>query len=131
MEAEEARMSNRLERWRRRTQSELPTVTVCRGGDCGSRRKHPGFDHVEQLRRIRGELDGTAASVVVSRCQDLCAFSNVVRVTPGRRGRDAGVRPVWMGRMLDDAATDSLVEWVRTTGAAARPTAALADHVIG
>lgn len=101
-------MSRRLERWRGRLEQELPEVVVCRGGDCGSRRKHPGFDHVGQLARIR-EAVQDRGTVTVSRCLDACERSNVVVVIPGRRAREAGARPCWVGEVLDDATTAAVI----------------------
>jgi (2Fe-2S) ferredoxin len=105
-------MSRRLERWRGRLEADRPEVVVCRGGDCGSRRKHPGFDHVGQLARFREELGGEDATVSVSKCLDACEFSNVVVVVPGRRARDVGAQPLWVGRVLDDATTGAVIDRV-------------------
>lgn len=104
-------MSRRLERWRGRLEQELPEVVVCRGGDCGSRRKHPGLDHVEQLTRIRDALQDRG-TVTVSRCLDACERSNVVVLVPGRRGREAGAVPCWIGEVLDAPMTDAVIESV-------------------
>lgn len=119
-------MSRRLDRWRGRLEADLPEVVVCRGGDCGSRRKHPRFDHVGQLARIRDELDGERATVSVSKCLDACECSNVVVIVPGRAARDAGAEPVWVGYALDDTTTDALIDWVGTAGTRAAPPAAVA-----
>ena len=95
----------------------LPVVVVCRGGDCGSRVKHPGFDHPGQLREIRGRLEGTA-EVVSSSCLDACDQSNVVVVLPGERGRAAGGQAVWIGEVNDLETTDDVIRWVRDGGPA-------------
>lgn len=94
-----------------------PVVVVCRGGDCGSRTKHPGVDHLAQLRVLRGRLEG-AAEVVSSSCLDACEHSNVVVVLPGRPGRDAGGQPVWIGEVLDPETTEDLAGWVLAGGPA-------------
>lgn len=120
-------MSRRLERWRGGVEADQPEIVVCRGGDCGSRRKHPRFDHVGQLARIREGLDGIA-TVAVSRCLDACEFSNVVVMVPGRRARDAGAEPVWVGEVLDDDTTAAVVDWVTPTGIRAEPPEPLRAH---
>lgn len=89
-----------------------PIVVVCRGGDCGSRRKHRATDHAAQLTRISKRIDSATASVAVSKCLDACDFSNVIVVVPGAAGRTAGIEPTWVGGVLDDAATDDIIEWV-------------------
>lgn len=82
-------------------------VVVCRGGDCGSKQKHPGFDHAQQLRTIRAAADDTTR-VVVSRCLDACEHSNVVVVGPG----DCGGETVWIGGANDDETTADIVAWL-------------------
>lgn len=95
-------------------ESAEPLVVVCRGGDCGSRRKHPEVDHQAQLAAIR-EGVGAGASVVVSRCLDACDHSNVVVVLPGSAGRDFA-EPVWVGEVNDQATTAEVIEWVQQGG---------------
>jgi len=75
---------------------ESNVVAVCRGGDCGSKQKHPGFDHARQLRTIRAAADNRTR-VLVSRCLDACEHSNVVVVVPG----DSGGETVWIGGAND------------------------------
>jgi len=91
-------------------------VVVCRGGDCGNRTKHPGFDHLGQLRRLRDEVDARSARVVSSTCLDACEHSNVVVVVPGTPGLARGGAAVWLGEVLDEATTAELVDWVRAGG---------------
>ena len=114
-------MPKRSPKARRRPQKvdgpQLPVVVVCRGGDCGSRVKHPGFDHLGQLREIRSGLEG-AAEVMSSSCLDACEHSSVVVVLPGERGRAAGGEPVWIGEVNDLETTDDVVRWVRDGGPA-------------
>ncbi|MGT2427364.1 hypothetical protein [Amnibacterium kyonggiense] len=119
-------MSRRLERWRGRLVADRPEVVVCRGGHCGSRREHPGFDHGAQLERFRDELRGAPVTVSVSKCLDECDHANVVVVTPG--GPAAGAPPVWVGSVLDDATTDAVIEWVRGTGGFGEPPEAVGAH---
>lgn len=95
-----------------RFQPRRPVVVVCRGGDCGSQRKHRELDHVAQLARFRNEIDASAASVTVSKCLDACDFSNVVVVVPGAEGRHEGLESTWVGGVLDDATTDDVIAWV-------------------
>ena len=97
------------------TGSGLPVVVVCRGGDCGSRTKHPGFDHRAQLCEIRGRLE-QRAEVVSSSCLDACEHSNVVVVLPGRDARAAGGQPVWIGQVNDADTTTEVVDWVDAGG---------------
>lgn len=95
--------------------SEQVTVVVCRGGDCGSRRKHPDVDHTAQLAALRAGTAG-AATVIPSKCLDACEHSNVIVVMPGDAGSAAGATPVWIGEANDEAMTDDIVEWVRAGG---------------
>jgi (2Fe-2S) ferredoxin len=84
-------------------------VAVCRGGDCGSRHKHPDTDHRDQLGRFR---DALGRDLVVSRCLDACEHSNVVVVvphTPGGREKD---EPVWVGEVNDPETTADLLDWI-------------------
>lgn len=99
-----------------------PLVVVCRGGDCGSKRKHSGTDHLAQLRRLRTEVETASASVVTSKCLDACDFSNVIVVVPGARERAAGVEATWIGRVLDGEATGDVIAWVNAGIAAETPT---------
>lgn len=87
------------------------TVVVCRGGDCGSRAKHPDVDHVGLLRETRDTLAG-AARVVPSRCLDACEHSNVVVVVPA--GDDG--EEVWIGDVNDHGVNAALTEFVRSGG---------------
>jgi (2Fe-2S) ferredoxin len=96
-------------------------VVVCRGGDCGSRRKHPEVDYVGQLRRMREGLDG-AALVVTSKCLDACEHSNVVVIVPGAEARETDPTPVWLGTVNDEDTTEGVVEWVSAGGPATAPT---------
>ncbi|WP_375386892.1 (2Fe-2S) ferredoxin domain-containing protein [uncultured Amnibacterium sp.] len=121
-------MSRRLDRWRGRLEADQPEVVVCRGGDCGSRRTHPRVDHAGQLARLREALDGQHATVVASRCLDACDRSNVVVVSPGRQGREAGIEPVWFGEVLDEAATEAVVDWVASGDARTEPPPLLGGH---
>lgn len=98
-------------------------MVVCRGGDCGSRRKHPDVDHGAQLEAFRSRTPGDVA-VVPSKCLDACEHSNVVVVMPGDEGAAAGAGPVWIGEVNDPAVTDDIIEWVGSGGPAiaAEPT---------
>ena len=91
------------------------TVFLCRGCCCGTDRKHPHFDHAAQLRRVRDQA-GPRAQVRVSDCLGPCECSNVAVVVPGRQARRAGARPMWLGWVLDDEATDAIAAWVRAGG---------------
>lgn len=99
------------------TSSTRPLVVVCRGGDCGNRTKHPGFDHADQLRELRTSLQ-PAADVVTSSCLDACDSSNVIVVVPGQLGRTAGGEPAWIGQANDPDTTRDIVDWVAAGGPA-------------
>lgn len=92
-------------------------VVVCRGGDCGSRRKHPALDHVDQLRRIREGI-GEDVTVAVSKCLDACTHSNVVVVIPGAKARVIDPSPVWIGELNDTESTNDVIAWVADGGPA-------------
>lgn len=104
--------------------SDAQVVVVCRGGDCGNRTKHPGFDHLEQLRTIR---DGARqqgqgrVTVVTSKCLDACEQSNVIVVVPGPEGRSAGAGPTWVGTTHDGDTTADIVSWVDAGGPGVAP----------
>ena len=101
------------------------TVSVCRDCCCGTRRKHPHVDHDALLQRLVSGTQGRAR-VAVSTCLLACQSSNVVVVAPGRRGREAGGRPVWFQQVLDDSAVDAIAEWVHRGGPGL---AALPEHL--
>lgn len=92
------------------------TVTVCRGGECGSRNKHPDTDHRAQLARIQDHL-ATSAVVKISKCLDACEHSNVIVVSPPPLGDNNGAESLWVGTMNeeDDSTTD-LIAWVAAGG---------------
>lgn len=99
------------------TRDEQPAacvVRVCRGGDCGSKAKHPGTDHRAQLAQITDQL-AQHAKVMVTKCLDACEHSNVIVVTPNPAHTD-DADPVWLGQMNDATATADLIDWVRCGG---------------
>lgn len=99
-------------------------VTVCRDCCCGSR-KVSGVDHDAQLARLRGE-----AQVRVSDCLDVCERANVIVVQPSTEGRAAGARPVWLGFVNNDEATEDVAAWIRAGGPGVAPIPAILDlHV--
>ncbi|GAA1899501.1 hypothetical protein LX12_002047 [Williamsia serinedens] len=93
----------------------MPTVTVCRGCCCGTRKKHPDVDHDAQLDVLR-ESVRDVARVRTSDCLDDCKRSNVVVVSPSRAGRAEGGRPVWLQKVLTASAIDAIGEWIRAGG---------------
>ncbi len=104
----------------KRKQSERPahddlTVVVCRGGDCGSRRKHPGTDHQAQLSALRS-IARPGTRVLVSKCLDACDHSNVVVVAPGADGVAQGEGAVWIGEANDADTTTEIVRGVDEGG---------------
>lgn len=90
------------------------TVTICRGGRCGTPRV-PGLDHGAQLAHLRRSL-AEAAQVRVSGCLDACEHANVIVVQPSVAGRAAGGRPTWLGMVNDADAGDDIAAWVRAGG---------------
>lgn len=97
-----------------------PLVTACRGCCCGTAKKHPDVDHDALLDRLTTGV-GAGARVRTSECLGPCAESNVVVVTPAPAARLRGARTVWLRRVLDAAATDAVVEWVRAGGPGTPP----------
>jgi (2Fe-2S) ferredoxin len=91
-------------------------VSVCRGCCCGTQAKHPGTDHAEHLARLRGAFTGTGVRLRITDCLDACGHSNVVVVSPSAAGRTAGVRPVWLGEVLDTEPIDDIAAWVTAGG---------------
>ncbi|WP_193518478.1 (2Fe-2S) ferredoxin domain-containing protein [Nocardiopsis kunsanensis] len=108
-------------------------LTVCRGCCCGTRKKVPGVDHEAQLARLSTIEDHTGRTVPVRRsdCLDRCSEANVVVVQPSARGRAAGGRPVWLGRVTDDHLVEALDDWIFEGGPGLTPLPeALRAHVI-
>jgi len=92
-----------------------PAVTVCRDCCCGTTRKHPSADHDAQLEALREGVAGFGR-VVVSQCLLACERSNVVVVSPAPEQRAAGVKPVWLARILFPRETQAVIDWVREGG---------------
>ncbi|MEV0241204.1 (2Fe-2S) ferredoxin domain-containing protein [Streptomyces sp. NPDC050674] len=96
-------------------------VVVCRDCCCGTR-KIRGVDHAAQTDRLR-----EVAPVRVSDCLDVCDQANVIVVQPSTEGRAAGGRPVWLGLVNDQAATEDVVSWVRAGGPGVAPVPEILD----
>ncbi|WP_225080056.1 (2Fe-2S) ferredoxin domain-containing protein [Streptomyces sp. CoT10] len=90
-------------------------VVVCRDCCCGSP-KVTGVDHAAQTARLRAEVP-----VRISDCLDVCEQANVIVVQPSAAGRTAGARPVWLGLVNDEDATEDIVAWVRAGGPGVAP----------
>ncbi|MEU6153822.1 (2Fe-2S) ferredoxin domain-containing protein [Actinosynnema sp. NPDC047251] len=75
-------------------------------------KKHPEYDHDEQLRRLEAvaERSGGRVRVRTADCLDACENSNIVVVKP------PGAKPVWLGLVLHDAVMDDLEQWLTTGG---------------
>lgn len=101
-----------------------PLVTACRGCCCGTA-KHPDVDHAALLDRLTAGL-GDGARVRTSDCLGPCEESNVVVVAPAPAARLRGARAVWLRGVLDERATDAVVEWVRAGGPGTPPPAGMA-----
>lgn len=95
--------------------NKVPTVTVCRGCCCGTRKKHPDVDHDAQLDELRRSVQD-AARVRTSDCLDDCKRSNVMVVSPSRAGRAEGGRPVWLQKVLTVSAMQDIGEWLHAGG---------------
>lgn len=95
----------------RRVDRDEAVVVVCRGGDCGSRLKHPRTDHPGQLRQIRAAVEPNA-TVLVSKCLDACEHSNVIVVIPDAATRTTGEGPTWIGGVNDEDTTNDITQWV-------------------
>ncbi|MBR8638964.1 (2Fe-2S) ferredoxin domain-containing protein [Streptomyces tuirus] len=96
-------------------------VVVCRDCCCGNP-KVTGVDHAAQTERLRA-----SAPVRVSDCLDVCDQANVIVVQPSAEGRAAGARPVWLGLVNDQAATEDVVSWVREGGPGVAPRPEILD----
>lgn len=101
-------------------------VVVCRGGDCGSRRKHPGVDYAGQLRLLRRDLAGKAL-VATSKGLDACEHSNVVVVVPGVKARPTDPAPIWFGGVNDPDTLEGLSQSVSEDKLIPRPSSVAAD----
>lgn len=95
--------------------TDKPTVTVCRGCCCGTVKKHPTIDHDARLANLRNLVEGIG-NLRTSDCLGPCERSNVVVVSPSGRGRRAGGRPTWLGRVLDARAETAIFNWLRDGG---------------
>ncbi|MEV0681136.1 (2Fe-2S) ferredoxin domain-containing protein [Actinosynnema sp. NPDC050436] len=75
-------------------------------------KKHPEYDHEEQLRRLEAvaERSGGRVRVRTADCLDACENSNIVVVKP------PGAKAVWLGFVLHDAVMDDLEQWLVTGG---------------
>ncbi len=106
-----------------------PTVTVCRGCCCGTVKKHPTIDHDARLANLRNLVEGIG-NLRVSDCLGPCERSNVVVVSPSKRGHRVGGRPVWLGYVLDAAAEADIATWLLDGGPGlAPPPKALASFI--
>ena len=109
-------------------QASTSTIAVCRSCCCGALTKHPDVDHDSQLDQLQAGA-GHTVRVQVSECLDVCDRSNVVVVRPSPAGRLCGGRPVWLGEVLDAAATAAILNWVNEGGPGIAPMPkALARH---
>lgn len=86
-------------------------LVVCRGGDCGSRIKHPELDHREQLRTVR-ETAPDQVAVLTSRCLEACDHSNVFVVIPAAHALSQGQKPTWIGEVNDEETTKDVLAWI-------------------
>jgi hypothetical protein len=95
-------------------------VTLCRGGRCGSPRKHPDIDHALQRERLEDLADAGYAALRVSPCLGECRRGNVVVVRPALSARLKGERPIWIGP-VDDELLPQLEDWIRAGGPGRAP----------
>ncbi len=121
-------MNNKRSKTRTSLPPEQTIIVVCRGGDCGSRRKHANLDHAQQLAAIR-EATAGHATVLVSKCLDACSHSNVVVVVPDLENQRLAAQPVWLGDVNNDEITADLIEWSRSSACwTVRPPALIDIH---
>jgi len=92
-----------------------PTVTVCRGCCCGTRKKRPKFDHDAQLKSLRNLTEGVG-NLRISDCLGPCKRANVIVISPSKSGKKKGGRPTWLGFVLDAAAATDISDWLRDGG---------------
>ncbi|MEU5690528.1 (2Fe-2S) ferredoxin domain-containing protein [Actinosynnema sp. NPDC020468] len=87
-------------------------MTVCRGCCCGTVKKHPDYDHAEQLRRLEevAARSGGRVTVRTADCLDACENSNLIVVKP------RGQKPVWLGFVLHDEVMADLERWLAQGG---------------
>ena len=97
-----------------------PTITVCRGCCCGTVKKHPRIDHDTRLAILRNLVEGIG-NLRVSDCLGPCERSNVVVVSPSKRGHRAGGRPMWLGYVLGASAEVDISDWLRDGGPGLAP----------
>lgn len=110
----------------RKPKSAPPTTdgvvaVVCRGGDCGSRLKHPDIDHRRQLEILRAAAVEGGGHVVASRCLDACDHSNVVVVIPASQELGNGETAVWIGQCNNNLSTEEITAWIARGGPGATP----------
>lgn len=94
---------------------------VCRGGDCGSRHKHPDIDHRRQLEVLRAAAIEGGGRVVASRCLDACDHSNVVVVIPASPELKQSETAVWIGQCNNDLSTGEIAAWLARGGPGVTP----------
>jgi (2Fe-2S) ferredoxin len=95
-------------------------ITLCRGRNCGTARRHPEIDHAVQRERLEDLASAGHAALRVSTCLGQCRQGNVVVVRPVLSARIRGERAVWIGP-LDDALLPQLEDWVRAGGPGRAP----------
>ncbi|MFB4309578.1 hypothetical protein [Actinomadura sp. GTD37] len=91
------------------------TITVCRGCCCGTDRRNPGVDHDRLERRLRLQL-ARDVRLRYTDCLGPCTQANVIVVNPSAKGRAAGGRAAWLGRILDVDAVDDITTWANAGG---------------
>ncbi|MDQ2880787.1 MAG: (2Fe-2S) ferredoxin domain-containing protein [Actinomycetota bacterium] len=103
-----------------------PTVTVCRGCCCGTR-KVPLLDHTAQLADLRQSLTGMA-TVRTTDCLDTCDHANVMVIQPSAQGRHAGGHPVWLGWVNYPNAIRDITAWITAGGPGIADPPEVLDH---
>ncbi|MFD7658402.1 hypothetical protein ACFV4N_30885 [Actinosynnema sp. NPDC059797] len=97
-----------------------PRVTLCRACCCGTNPKHSEADHDRRLRVLQEARDGPV-EVRQSDCLGICDHSDVLVVHPSPAARAAGAKPVWLGRVQDEAALEGVVGWLCSGGPGLAP----------
>ena len=106
------------------------TLLVCRGCCCGTD-KQPGVDHGGQLAALEAAVGAhTGSRLRVTNCLGPCAAANVIAVRHralDRPGERFGT--TWLARVLDQAVTAALRDWIAGGASAASMPELLRSYV--
>ena len=97
-----------------------PTVWICRGGSCGSKKKIPGVPHRRLRDLVTREGKAAGAKIKMVDCQGPCGQGNIVVARSGGVVR-------WFRKMNDETVTRELLRCVAAPAGAERSLADLPD----